>query len=682
MAQVQGGQFVKLVTNPSGSEFLQRKRGTAKALLLAVRSALSSVTDVFGRPGASQTVEVAPAKGHRFPWIHTIDGGKRRTVSVVFAIFVAIATSITFAIDSLHAQTSELSASRPNVVVIMTDDLDVGSMEVLINSNLMPNLKRYISDQGIKFSESFVTNAVCCPSRATFLSGQYSHNHKTFTVMSINGSVTAFDDSSTLATWLQDSGYRTGHIGKYLNGYGSLNEFAHDPELLEQVRDFWQAQDPEGAKRLEPTYIPPGWDDWRALVDQSTYCVYNYTMNENGRIRDYMKNGQILEDGIEIRPPQNDEKLHYYQTDVIASHATDFIQRSENTDDAQPFFLAVMPIAPHIEMCGQRDPDGPVNAWDEYKNQFEHSIRPAPRHEKLLPLLKLAGAKRLLNKPSFNESDISDKPLEMRLKLRRLDLKDISHLVNQYADRLASMMAVDDLIGVIVNELQRTDELDDTVIVFTSDNGWFQGEHRLSAKHLAYEEAIRVPLYVRLPHMSRPQERTQMVINNDLAPTIADLAGAKTEDRVDGRTLVPLFENVEIPQWRNRFLVEHYLGIWSDDPHRIFEYANLFAVRTGDSSILPNRSYIEHFRGIQRKEGYYLNKGQSEPTGEYVWEARPIDMEYYDLNEDPYQLENYLFDLGLNPAPLQVIAEQTQLRTWLIELLQCVNNECREIEDR
>ena len=300
MAQVQGGQFVKLVTNPSGSEFLQRKRGTAKALLLAVRSALSSVTDVFGRPGASQTVEVAPAKGHRFPWIHTIDGGKRRTVSVVFAIFVAIATSITFAIDSLHAQTSELSASRPNVVVIMTDDLDVGSMEVLINSNLMPNLKRYISDQGIKFSESFVTNAVCCPSRATFLSGQYSHNHKTFTVMSINGSVTAFDDSSTLATvyrisdqgikfsesfvtnavccpsratflsgqyshnhktftvmsingsvtafddsstlatWLQDSGYRTGHIGKYLNGYGSLNEFAHDPELLEQVRDFWQ----------------------------------------------------------------------------------------------------------------------------------------------------------------------------------------------------------------------------------------------------------------------------------------------------------------------------------------------------------------------------------------------------------------------------------------------------------
>ena len=122
-------------------------------------------------------------------------------------------------------------AHRPNIVVIMADDLDVNSLDVMIEAGLMPNLEKYIIEEGITFKNSFVTNSICFPSRATFLSGQYSHNHGTLTNVMKGfdfsqppGGVGVFNDESTIATWLQDAGYRTGYVGKYLNGYGIKSE--------------------------------------------------------------------------------------------------------------------------------------------------------------------------------------------------------------------------------------------------------------------------------------------------------------------------------------------------------------------------------------------------------------------------------------------------------------------------
>ncbi|MDP2647979.1 MAG: sulfatase-like hydrolase/transferase, partial [Candidatus Yanofskybacteria bacterium] len=127
-----------------------------------------------------------------------------------------------------HSAISVVEAgSQPNVVVIMADDLDSGITAFLVNNGFMPNLKRYLIDEGTAFNESFVTNAVCCPARATYLTGQYSHNNGVLTNMLPKGGASLLKDESTLAVWLQAVGYRTSYIGKYLNAYGT-SDMNHD----------------------------------------------------------------------------------------------------------------------------------------------------------------------------------------------------------------------------------------------------------------------------------------------------------------------------------------------------------------------------------------------------------------------------------------------------------------------
>jgi N-acetylglucosamine-6-sulfatase len=184
-----------------------------------------------------------------------------------------------------------------NIVVIMADDLDVGSTETAVANHFMPNLKQYLIDPGTTFSESFVTESLCCPSRSTYLTGQYAHNHG---VLRNGGDVGGFeklDHTSTLAVWLSAGNYRTGHVGKYLNGY----TFEH--------------------------LVPPGWQEWHGLVDPTTYCMYDYTVSHNGSPQTY---GHSAAD---------------YQTDVLAGLAETFILNS----DPRPFFLSITPLAPHRE---------------------------------------------------------------------------------------------------------------------------------------------------------------------------------------------------------------------------------------------------------------------------------------------------------------------------------------------
>src|SRR5512145_2013516 len=119
-----------------------------------------------------------------------------------------------------------------NIVVIMADDLDVGSTETAVANHFMPNLKQYLIDPGATFSESFVTESLCCPSRSTFLTGQYAHNHGVLRNGGAVGGCYKLDRDSTFAFCLAAGGYRTGHIGKYLNGY-----------TLEHQ-------------------VPPGWEEW------------------------------------------------------------------------------------------------------------------------------------------------------------------------------------------------------------------------------------------------------------------------------------------------------------------------------------------------------------------------------------------------------------------------------------
>ncbi len=434
-----------------------------------------------------------------------------------------------------------LHGSRPNILVVMADDLDLTSMQVLLEQDLMPNLEHYVYDQGTSFSESFVTNAICCPSRATFLTGQYSHNHRTFSNTLVNGAVLAFDDDETLGTWLQAAGYRTGHVGKYLNGYGILRTLDGSPNLRAWVREQIAAHRPDAVEGLEPGYVPPGWSSWYGLIDLSTYCVFDYALNENGKVRTYYRDGRILEDG-RIVQEANGGTTEHYQTDVLADKAVEFLEDHWSRGDAAPFFLSVMPLAPHVEGCEGKDPEIPDLDPLVYKDQFKAIIRPAPRHRAWIDSLEVLARSVLPGRLSYNEASLEDKP---RIVSARLDLLlpgEEDALFAQFGHRLASMMAVDDLLGRLIRALEERGELERTFILFTSDNGWFYGEHRLSSKGLAYEEAIRVPLFVRIPGRFEPRVEPRIALNNDLAPTLLDLAAGTSTLPLDGRSLLPLLE--------------------------------------------------------------------------------------------------------------------------------------------
>jgi arylsulfatase A-like enzyme len=446
----------------------------------------------------------------------------------------------------------------------MADDLDQRSMDILLDNGLMPNLQSLVIDPGVTFSESFATYPLCCPSRATFLTGQYAHNHNVMNNALPLGGVSKLDDSSTIATWLDDAGYHTAYVGKYLNRYG---------------------QD------TAETYIPPGWDDWQATVGGSAYRMYQYTVNDNGVL---VKYGAQEKD---------------YQTDVLAGRAVQVIEEAD-AFDSTPYFLYINPLAPHV--------DGQTTSCELNYGSLK-TIRPAQRH---------IGASAVIDfpqVPSFNEADMNDKPFKYRYP--QLDSAQIQCLDDLFHDRLDSMLAVDDMIGDVVDALKATKDLWRTIIVFTDDNGFMLGEHRLHGKQYAYEESIRLPLYMRIPGVSA-KSIDKLVINNDLAPTFLEFARAKAEAgfEIDGRSLVPLIYNPTI-QWRNGFLIED----------------NLYsAVRTEDYV------YVFHYSGAK---------------------------ELYDLNNDPYQLQNVR-----NTSPWK--SKLTALDEWRTALDACEGDNCRLLEDR
>lgn len=514
----------------------------------------------------------------------------------------SVLASATAADESGGASTQLATTARPNVVIVMLDDLDRNSLTRMLSLGLMPNLKSQVVDVGTRFDNAFVTTSWCCPSRATLFTGQYSHNHKVYTNGGPLGGVQRFDDSSTLATWLQRGGYRTGLVGKYLNNYGAN----YDPTT--PVDDVG--------------YVPPGWSDWQALMDQNkdglrTLKMYDYTFVDNGRLVRY---GTGAAD---------------YQTDVIARRARQFIDESNAINDAKPFFLLVTPVAPHLEM------PGPIMAGCT-NSEWNETIRPAPRHIGTLP-----ATVQLPRPPSFNEADLRDKPSWLR-QVPAMTATDISCLQRQYRDRLASLRAVDDLVGTLMEALRRNGELWNTVFMFTSDNGYFHGQHRLTDKVLGYEESIRVPLYIRAPGI--PAQATgRAALNNDIAPTVAQFAAVTPGLQVDGRSLVPLLRNPQRSPWRKRFLVE-YLG--TVETNRFPPRAPFSAVRTTNLSTTtpPNQFYVQWTDGLGSRE-------------------------FYDLVTDPYQLSSQ----HGNPAWGSV---RNMLAGWVNQFRTCGGGSCQALEDQ
>lgn len=505
-------------------------------------------------------------------------------------------TLLSIATAAIVAVTARAAAAEPrtNVVVIMVDDLEEDSMQVLLDHDLVPNIERDLFDRGVVFRRSFVSNALCCPSRATFLTGQYSHNNGVLTGKGRDpeGGVDALDDTSTLATWLQGAGYRTGLIGKYLNGYGI--------DRLSEVPQF------------HPTYVPPGWDHWQATVGATTYNTFEYRINDTV-------------DGVTeiVRYGSNPEE---YQTTVLAGRADAFIRDAERRDDDQPFFLVVNPLAPHGE--GKRDRE---RRWSWYLNPDPMDLVEKKEQMALIAKLTPPG----FDKPSFDYTDplaptwLRNAGSEPLTEIQRADM------TSYYRDRLASMLAVDDLVGTVMAALRETGELDHTVVIFTSDNGFLFGEHRLHSKVVAFDESTRVPLVIRMPD-ARTAAVDKLVVNADLAPTITELTGVQAGLPLDGRSLVPLLGNASDLRWRCRILLEH----WGEFP-RIPTYA-----------------------GLRTSRYLYV---------EYENEAR--DRELYDLTQDPFQTDNVS-----QAAEYQDVA--AMLARKLERLRGCSGDLCRLEESR
>jgi arylsulfatase A-like enzyme len=377
--------------------------------------------------------------------------------------------------------------SRPNVLVLMTDDQTLESLRV------MPNVQQLLAGRGTTFTRSFVSFSLCCPSRATLLTGQYAHNHGVLGNQPPVGGYTKLDTSEYLPVWLQRAGYRTIHLGKFLNGYGRDTPLNH---------------------------VPPGWSEWYGSLDPSTYRFWGYALNENGKLATY---------GLGREPA-------FYSTDYYSQRAVELIGRS--APSSQPFYLEVAFLAPHTG--APREPDDPARL---------NTPAVAPRHRD-----RFAGTP-LPPSPAFNEADVSDKPAFIQA-MPRIGPVRAGAIRENYQQRLESLLAVDEGIARILGALGAAGEIDETLILFTSDNGFFHGEHRVpNGKVLVYEPSIRVPLILRGPGVPRNARRHQLVTNADLAPTILDAAGAEPGRVQDGRSLYRLLADRGL-EWGRDLLIE------------------------------------------------------------------------------------------------------------------------------
>lgn len=404
------------------------------------------------------------------------------------------------------------SSTRPNILVIETDDMRVDELR------FMPHVRRLIADTGLTFENSFAPYPLCCPSRASFLSGEYAHNHGVLDTQDPFG-FRAFDDSTTIATVLHHAGYETGLVGKYLNGFGR--------------------QDVPGTHRSSLHYKPPGWTDFYGLADPGgpgsegilggTYNYFQPTQSINGQV---------------VTWPQK------YSTTVLAEQSRHLIGKFAAT--GKPWFLWFTPIAPHFG--GPPEGDDPAATYNN-KGYLNHWLTPArPNWVKGRFDGEITHG---LGVPPHGptERNMSDKPRWMR---GHPDLNQQERVaeIQLARQRAEALYVVDVQVAQTVRYLRRSGQLHNTIIMFTSDNGYYLGEHRKRQhKTTLHEPSLRVPLVMTGPGIPHGR-RYDPIATVDMAPTIAALAGvAGGMPHADGVNMVPVIRHGD-RGWRRPVVTE------------------------------------------------------------------------------------------------------------------------------
>ena len=485
--------------------------------------------------------------------------------AIASAATVCVVIGLTAAVAA-PGEPAVAGAGAPNVVLITTDDQTLASLRV------MKRTRAALGHRGATLETYVASYPLCCPARTTWITGQYPHNHGVIDNRPDTGGgyENLREPDRVLPAWLDAAGYDTALVGKWIHNY---------PELVP----------------------PPGWDDWRGLVPATATRYYDYELADSA--------GGLVGYGSGDSDYQTDVFTREYAVPYIRSHAT----------DPDPFFLHVSYTAPHWGV-GRNDEAGRRCASPKPFSFDTARAKPAPRHANAFRNRKLP------RPPSFDEEDLSDKPAIVR-KEKPITREERRDIAKRYRCELASLLAVDEGVEQIVGALESAGLDDNTYVIFTSDNGYMNGEHRLrSGKLYPYEEAIRVPMLMRGPGIAAGTRVADPVADVDLVPTIMDFAGATAPGTAarpqDGRSLAP------------------YLAGERDRARAILIEAKRPPRAGGGGAVA--RSFI----GVRTSRYAYIERYElelasaEEGLDAQIGAGALTDRELYDLRRDPYQLES------------------------------------------
>ncbi len=463
--------------------------------------------------------------------------------------------------------------NRPNILFIMSDDHAYHAISAYSGRlNQTPHLDR-LAREGVRFDRCFVVNSICTPSRATILTGLYSH---------LNGcpAFNRFDGGQrTVARLLQKGGYHTGMIGKWHLGSD-----------------------------------PTGFDRWIILPGQGIYNDPAFLTPSGRRV------------------------IKGYVTDIITDLGVDFL---ENRPKDKPFFLMLHHKAPHREwtpdpknrekFAGRQFAEAPT-LWDDYSTRAdalrenEQTVaRDLTRRDlKLQPPPGLKPGPELQRWWGTKPTEVEIERPGGRVTLAGRDL--VQWKYQRYLqDYLACVQGIDDNVGRLLAYLERAGLLENTAIFYTSDNGFFLGDHGLYDKRFMYEESLRIPLLVRWPGTIQPGTASEaLTLNLDFPETFLDIAGLRAPADMQGRSLVPLLRGERPADWRRSFYYRYY-----HDPGHHNTRAH-YGVRTETHKLI------------------------------YYWKTDQWEM--FDLVKDPFELRNIYKDPSAAPVADSLMAELGRLK--------------------
>ena len=496
---------------------------------------------------------------------------KRYTALLIILALLLPKTGIVAQKNTINSE-----SKQPNFLFVLVDDQPFDAIGLSGRYPFLetPNMDR-LAKEGVNVENFFVTQSICSPSRASFLTGTYPHIHG---VNQNNRHVDPkWDEFAPYSVHLRESGYQTAHVGKI--------HMAH-------------------LKGKE--HIRPGFDYWFSFIGQGKY--FDPEVNDNGN--EYQEKG--------------------YMTDILTDKAISWLK--EKRDPNKPFSL---------------------NLWHKAVHQPH---LPAPRHENLytgeeLPKPPYDTHKETFKgKPEWQRKKTFGFEWKKNLPIPE-ELPELEWPINydRNMQLLRCLVAIDESLGKVLATLEEMGELDNTVIIYSSDNGYFMGEHTYLDKRLAYENSMRVPMFIRYPKLIKENSKVkEQCLNIDIAPTILELAGIEIPDYMQGDSMVDLLKGEKEEDWRQAILFEYYL-----DTYWPYAGPNKIAVRTDRYKLVD------------------------------AFLANDID-ELYDLEKDPGEMKNLINDDKYNDVEQRLREQATELKKkykynpkrdwWLQEVMKAKRN--------